>query len=249
MKLSLAILFGVLCSISTATAAPTKIEKQTLTSNGKARAYYLFVPETIKPATPAPLIVTLHGSGRNGLPLVEKWKDLAAKEGAILVGPDAQNSAGWGMPGDGPDFLHDVVEALKAKYPINPRRVYLFGHSAGAVFAIYMSLLESEYFAAAVIHAGAIDVKRDAQLFAYAKRKTPMAIFVGTRDIFFPLKAVRDTHAALTANGFVVQLTEIPNHTHDYYSRASEINLQAWEFLKKNELAADPQYTNYTLNK
>ena len=249
MKLLLAILFSVLCFIPAAEAATAKIEKNTLTSNGKTRAYYLFVPETIKPETPAPLIVTLHGSGRNGLPLVEKWKDLAAKEGVILVGPDALNSAGWGMPGDGPDFLHDVVESLKAKYPINPRRVYLFGHSAGAVFAIYMSLFESEYFAAAVIHAGAIDVKKDAELFVYAKRKIPMAMFIGTRDPFFPVKAVRDTRDALVASGFAVQLKEIPNHTHDYYSRAAEINPEAWEFLKKNELTADPQYTNYTLNK
>jgi poly(3-hydroxybutyrate) depolymerase len=122
-----------------------KIEKGNIVSNGKNRSYYIFVPDSVKPATPAPLIVMLHGSGRNGQPLVEKWKELAAKEGIILVGPDAINSEGWSSPVDGPDFLHDVVESLKSKYAINPRRVYLFGHSAGAIFAIYMSLFQSEY--------------------------------------------------------------------------------------------------------
>ena len=47
-------------------------------------------------------------------------------------------------------------KTLKSKYPINPRRVYLFGHSAGASFALHMSLMESQYFAAAAIHAGAL---------------------------------------------------------------------------------------------
>ena len=61
----------------------------------------------------------LHGSGRNGISLVEKWKDLAKKEKVIIVGPDALNSQAWNIPGDGPDFIHELVEALKAKYPVN----------------------------------------------------------------------------------------------------------------------------------
>ena len=68
---------------------------------------------------------------------------------------------------------------------------------------------------------------------------------MGTNDAFFPLADVRATRDLLNAGGFSVELTEIPRHTHDYYSRSSEINRAAWEFLKKHELAADPQYTQY----
>ena len=78
----------------------------------------------------------LHGSGRNGLSLAEKWKDLASKEGIILAGPDAANPNVWSPSEDGPDFLRDLVENLESKYPINPHRVYLFGHSGGAVYAL-----------------------------------------------------------------------------------------------------------------
>lgn len=84
----------------------------------------------------------LHGSGRDGFSLIDKWKDLASKEGIIIVGPDA-NGEGWSTPRDGPAFLHDLVEELKSTYPINPRRVYLFGHSAGAVFALMMSTVDA----------------------------------------------------------------------------------------------------------
>lgn len=66
-----------------------KVEKQTITSRGATRAYYLFVPDGLDPAKPVPLIVTLHGSGRNGASLVDKWKALAQKEKIILAGPDA----------------------------------------------------------------------------------------------------------------------------------------------------------------
>jgi predicted esterase len=177
---------------------------------------------------------------------VEKWKGLAEKEGIILVGPDSSDPMQWRIPQDGPDFIHDLVESLKAKYPINARRVYLFGHSAGATSGIYMSLLESKYFAAAVIHAGALRLTRqDFSFMDEAERKIPMAIFVGTDDPLFPLRAVRATRDALKERAFPVELTEIKGHTHDYYSRAGEINKSAWEFLSKQALEADPEYKQY----
>jgi poly(3-hydroxybutyrate) depolymerase len=226
-----------------------EISKELVTSKGKKRAYYLFVPEKLSPTTPSPLIVLLHGSGRNGLSLVEKWKDLAKKEKVILVGPDALNSQNWNIPGDGPGFIYELVETLKAKHPINARRVYLFGHSAGAGQALYLSLLESEYFAATAIHAGALHGSQDNQLIKYAKRKIPIAIFVGTNDSFFPLPVVRATRDALNAEGFNSELTEIKGHTHWYYDRAPEINRSAWEFLKRNELTGEPVYEEHQFNK
>jgi poly(3-hydroxybutyrate) depolymerase len=134
---------------------PGKIVKQSIRSQGRNRTFYLFVPENISAAQPAPLIVLLHGSGRNGLSLVEKWKDIAAKEGIVLAGPDSTNSNTWSSKDDGPDFLRDLVESFKSKYPINSRRIYLFGHSAGAVYSLTLSMIESEYFAATAVHAGA----------------------------------------------------------------------------------------------
>jgi poly(3-hydroxybutyrate) depolymerase len=227
-------------SPSPATAAQ-EITKESIRSQGKERPYYLFVPKGLSPAAPAPLIVLLHGSGRNGMSLVEKWKDLAKKEGVIVVGPDALDPQGWRIPEDGPDFIHELVEALKAKYPINARRVYLFGHSAGAIQALYLSLLESEYFAATAVHAGALRSSDDG-FIDRAKRKIPISIYVGTKDELFPLAVVRSTRDALKARGFNPELTEIAGHTHWYYDRAGEINRSAWESLKKNELAAEPSY-------
>lgn len=232
------------CSFS---FAKDDITKELITSNGKTRAYYLYVPATIKDGTPAPLIVMLHGSNRTGVTLVEKWKDYAKKEGIIIAGPDATDLRGWGSPQDGPDFLRDLVEELKSKYPVNPRRVYLFGHSAGAAFALRMSLMESEYFAATAIHAGALS-EDDVELIGLAKRKIPISIQVGDSDEFFPLKIVRATRDALKAKEFPVELIEIANHDHWYYDKAAKFNQTAWEFLKKQELESQPRYQKYQWN-
>jgi poly(3-hydroxybutyrate) depolymerase len=246
MKILLtALLLAAVASVAAKNPAKDDITKELIKSQGRERAYYLYVPSTLK--GPAPLIVMLHGSNRTGVTLVEKWKDYAKKENIILAGPDASNLRFWGSPQDGPDYLRDLVEELKSKHPINPRRVYLFGHSAGASFALHMSLMESEYFAATAIHAGALS-RQDMSLIELAKRKIPISIQVGDSDQYFPLEAVRATRDALKEAGFPVELTEIANHDHWYYDKASKFNQTAWEFLKKHELDSDPQYRKYRWN-
>jgi predicted esterase len=49
----------------------------------EALGSYLFVPANLAPNAAVPMILMFHGSGRNGLSVVEKWADLAAKEGII----------------------------------------------------------------------------------------------------------------------------------------------------------------------
>ncbi|HVQ39410.1 MAG TPA: PHB depolymerase family esterase, partial [Pyrinomonadaceae bacterium] len=222
-------------------AMAQKIARETMISEGKKRTYYIYVPKSVTPADSVPLVVLLHGSNRVGLSLAEKWKELAAQEGFIIVAPDSANSSKWAVPGDGPAFLHDLTELLKTKYPINPKRVYLFGHSGGAVFALLMSLYESDYFAATAIHAGALPAE-SASVIDLAKRKAPIQIQAGTVDKSFPLKTVRGTRDLLNARGFAVQLVEIRDHDHWYYDLAPKINQSAWEFLKPHGLSADPRF-------
>lgn len=169
-----------------------KITKEYFEASGKKRAYYLFVPDVVKEAKSVPLLVTLHGSGRDGKSQVEQWREFAQQNGIIVVGPDAKNSLAWQIPDDGPNYLHDLIETIKTKYPINERRVYLFGHSAGANFALLMGLLESEYFAAVAVHAGAIQPNAYPYI-ERAKRKIPLSIFVGDSDPLFPLTLINAT--------------------------------------------------------
>jgi len=237
------IFFAILVAAAPLIALAQEITKNSIVFEGKKRTYYLYVPATVK-TLPTPLLVLLHGSNRDGLSLVEKWKHLAEAEGMILLGPNSEDASNWSVPRDGPDALHELVETIKSKYSVNPRRVYLFGHSGGAAFALLMSLYESEYFAATAVHAGALD-SRGLALTEVAKRKTPIYIQVGTVDPFFSLADVRATRDALVARDFPVQLTEIPGHDHWYYDLAPRINEAAWQFLKSKELAADAHFETY----
>lgn len=219
-----------------------KAQKQTIAFDGKTRIYYVYVPDKV--TSPAPLLLLLHGSGRDGMSQIDAWKSLAEEKKVILVAPNSFDSQEWSFAADGPEFFHGVIEAVKTAYPVDGRRQYLFGHSAGAIFALYLAIMESEYFAAAAIHAGALT--GDADLYMnHAPRKIPVAIWVGNKDQFFHLEDVRSTRDKFKEHGFPVQLTEMPGHDHDYYSVAGNLNKTIWEFFSASQLSAEPNWEVY----
>lgn len=220
-------------------------EKLELNFAGKKRTAYLYLPALAgKSARPLPLLLLLHGSGRNGQIMVEQWKPEADAQGIVLIAPDSLDPQQWTQQGDNPDFLRTVVDAARAKAAVDPRRVYVFGNSGGAVFALYLALEESEYFAGVAVHAGSLR-GQEALFIPYATRKTPIQIQVGVRDQFFSLSEVRTTRDRLREAGFDVVLVEIPNHDHNYYLISKDVNHAAWEFLKQQQLAGDPNFVHY----
>jgi poly(3-hydroxybutyrate) depolymerase len=235
----------LLLAAAAAMGEPGKVSKEKISWKGKERVFFLFVPTGAAPERKLPLVLVLHGSGQNGETYVSAWKGVAEKEKIVVVGPNSDDSVHWASPQDGPALLHDIVEQVVGKQAIDGRRVYLFGHSAGAVFALQMAALESEYFAAAVAYAGSLQAKYFS-LFDYATRKIPYLFIIGTKDVFFPLADVQATRDALKSRSFPVEYVEMSGQTHNYVRSAKDINGKAWGFLLKNPLPGDPKYTAYS---
>lgn len=231
----LTLIWAIVLVPSLAMALPKGVTKEKLTVFDAERTYFLFIPDGLDPAKPAPAILLLHGSGRDGWSLVKKWTTLAKKEGIILIGPNSENPEVWAPDSDDQEFLGTVIEHASKKAPIDFRRIYIFGHSGGANWALYLAIDASEYYAAVAIHAGML-TPSNFDYIGNAARKTPISIQVGTRDKYYPLEGVRATRDAFEKNGFTVELTEIRNHDHWYYDSAKKINARAWAFLEKYSL-------------
>lgn len=239
----------LLAAVLAAALPPQQVDKsvrETFGAGGRSRTYYRYVPSKATAESPAPLLLLLHGSGRDGRSLLDPWVPFAKENGIVLVAPESVTRQVWSMRDDGPDFFYALIEMIRLQYPVDPRRIYLFGHSAGAVHGLAMALLESEYFAAVAVHAGSLPEQMTSYI-ERAPRKTPIGIWVGTDDAFFPLPQVRATRAALNSHGFGAELTEIRGHTHAYYGRAANINRQVWAFLEKHRLNDDPKYQAYQI--
>lgn len=245
MKATFALLLAL---VFAATSAVGKTEKQTITFAGKERVYYAFAPEKVfadpkNPGAPAPLLLLLHGSGRDGMSQIEQWQALAEQEGLALAAPNSLNSLEWDTFVDGPEFLHAIVEAMQEKYPIDSKRIYLFGYSAGGVFALYMGVMEPQYFAAVGAHAGVMreDFHSGMEMMG---RKLPLAIWVGTEDPH-TLTMVRNAQSELNKHGFDAQVFQVKGHYDDYYAVAKDLNPEIWGFLSASSLETDAKWQVY----
>jgi len=217
----------------------------TFRSGGHERYYYLLVPASVSASIPAPVLLLLHGSYSTPLDILPAWIDLAEREGVILAAPKSMVEYGWRIHGDGPELMRDVIDDVAAKHPIDRRRLYIFGHSAGAVHALTLGLLESRYFAAVAIHAGVWIDHSSFNVIAVARRKIPLWIAIGDRDEQFPLPSVRATEAALRGAGLPVIVTIMKGHRHSYDDVAPHVNRDAWAFLQAVQLEQSPAFQPY----
>lgn len=227
--------------------APQLLEpvEKTFESRSVQRTYYEFAAGSLPADQPAPLLIVLHGSGGRGNHIIRPWLRLAQQNGFVVAAPNSLNTMYWKIHDDSPEVFRDLVLAIAREHAIDTRRIYLFGQSGGAVYALTLSVLESEFFAATAIHAGSWRERKEFEALRFARRKIPIEIFIGSRDQYFTVKSVQDTVAALRKAGHPAQLTIIPRHDHDYADVALKINPVAWEFVQGVCLPANAKFQEY----
>lgn len=199
------------------------------------RSYNVYLPrgETDNMPYKRPAVLLLHGAGRTGASLVERWKDISNDEDVILIGPHV--SGRWNVR-EATTFIPALLDDAIEKYNIDPKRIYVFGHSMGAVFTLSLAPIQSEKFAAAGVHAGIFYSDNAAELLKDAKRDIPLIMINGTHDKGFPLDKVKRAANAYDRYGHEVELYILERHGHWYYDIAPDINEMAWDFFEDYKL-------------
>ena len=211
-------------------AAASDVSSRTTRCGGIDQAYLYFSPD---PKHPLPVVMLLHGAGDRAENMVQAWKNLAEKQNIVLLAPELPRDPKF--EDAAPEVFRCVVEDAKGVVGIDAQRVYLFGNSMGGYLAYDGAMFESHYFAGVAVHA--MRIADDYRwIVARAKRKTPIAIYIGDHDQFFSQDSVRATRDLLAKAGFPVHYVELSHHDHNYYVRADEINADAWEFLKEKRI-------------
>ena len=238
------ILTLILLFASCIPAAADGFWKGTVSFDGRERSFYLDIPSSAE--GPAPLIVLLHGSGGEGLFMIQRWKEEARREGIVLVAPNSlRPEKGWTLRDDGPDFIRETVMAAAGRHAIDFRRLYVFGQSGGAVYALTLAMLESRYFAAVAFHAGGWRAQAEQRVMQYAERRIPIALYVGDQDEYFPLASVKNTERVLKSAGFPAALTLLAGRRHSYLDVPEDFHDTVWSFLKANALSGLPVFVPY----
>ncbi len=127
--------------------------------------YYYYIPATVikDEQTPHPILVMIPSlSGRGEQFASQAFKEFARQENLIIVAPSFiydetnwANRQSYQYPAvwSGQALLA-IVSQMSEKYQISTSKMYLFGYSAGAQFALRFCLWRPELCAACAAHAG-----------------------------------------------------------------------------------------------
>lgn len=132
-------------------------------------SYWLYLPHSAPPEARLPLLVMLHGCHQTATQFAQgtRMNWLAERKGYAVLYPqqllsshpqrcwkwyDRATQEGGGDVG----LLMGIVEQVMAQYPIDRRRVYVCGISAGAGMANILALNHPELFAAVGLHSGPV---------------------------------------------------------------------------------------------
>ena len=199
--------------------------------DGRDMEYVVYIPANAN--RPLPVLMLLHGAGDEAENFIRAWKSFAQKKQIILIAPQLPRDRT--LEDHIPKILPCLVEDVRKQSNLDSRRVYLFGYSIGGYLAYDGALLDSDYFAAAAVHAMGIDDDY-ASIVQRATRKIPISISIGDRDQMVSLAQVRKTRDLLKKSGFPVEYKEILDHSHNYYESSATINDDVWHFLEKYRL-------------
>jgi len=159
--------------------------------NAKTYSYALYVPESAKPNIP--MIVVMHGMGGSGANTIQKWIERLENKFVILC-PTYPMGAWWSKNSE--NFVLQLIREIRAKYRIDPNRIFLSGLSNGAIGAYLMGMFYPDQFAGVVPIAGGITKRL--MSFLVNLNNTPMYIIQGEFDPIFPISLSRRTYKILS---------------------------------------------------
>ena len=186
--------------------------------------YALFVPSGYDPAKPAPLMVSLHGAGRqyDWLMNYAGFLDLADQHGYVVATPlGYTRRGGYGYRGNSPQdhrAEQDVMNVLRLvsdELNIDEHRIYLWGHSMGGSGTYYLASRYPDIWAGLAAVAGG-SLTAD-YVDAQAIRHIPFLVIQGTDDQTVPVSRARASVRKMRELGMQHLYIEIPGGDHSLF--------------------------------
>ena len=185
-------------------AAPVgMLPSQPVRVRDKTFSYGLFVPPAYDPKVAFPLVVCLHGAGFTGDSYLERWATRLG-ESHILACPTTMAGTWWTRASE--ELVLATIETVRARYRVDPDRIYLTGMSNGGIGAWIIGMHHAPRFAAVAPMASGIDDV----LYPFLEnlRHTSLYVIHGARDRIMPVWLSRNVTNELARLGIAFTYRE-----------------------------------------
>jgi phospholipase/carboxylesterase len=109
----------------------------------------LYVPKSLNPGVPAPLVVALHGAGGSATQMIDPLVETAEGRGYLILSPESRGST-WDviLGGYGPDiaFIDRALAQTFERHPVDAGKIAVAGFSDGASYALSIGLTNGGLF-------------------------------------------------------------------------------------------------------
>jgi poly(3-hydroxybutyrate) depolymerase len=159
---------------------PLQLQKRTFVSGIDGSVQYYAVWPASQPSAANALVLTLHGAGVEGYGQAAAY---AQKSWATIVAPTNRRPYGFDWEGVGRRDALEVLAIAKRKYPHDPERVDLTGHSMGGHGTWSVGTLYPNLFASISPSAGWISFWSYAGGWNPSSQSPPLAILRRSMDV------------------------------------------------------------------
>ncbi len=186
--------------------------------DGKLVPFRIQIPSLYDKSKSLPLIVMLRGEGGDENSFFDdykkQWPALAEARGYILVAVNGRESLGsYSKESGGERDVLEVIALVRKHYQVDPARIFIVGHSAGATGAWRLGFENRDVFAAMVPIAGIPGDRVLEQLGASAP-KIPVLFIAGDEDALVPIASCREVAEKLRSSGYPVRYLECSKGNH-----------------------------------
>ncbi len=176
------------------------------TSGGIQVPLWVHAPPGAAKDEPMPLVIAMHGAGADEAMFMYGYgagmiRDLADRKQFIVASPLAYAFA------TNPAVFDDLVASMERDYRIDPRRIYVVGHSLGAIAASGLAQARCDRIAAVAAIAGL-------RPFQTGKPGAPVVAFAAALDTLVPPERVHQAADAAKAAGISVEVRDVPDVGH-----------------------------------
>lgn len=199
--------------------------------------YFYYVPKSIEPGQPAPVLIYLHGAGGSFKAYQWIWRDFAEANGFVIISPTFGFGT-WPEPAGSTAVLRALNHAATdGSVELDLQNVWLAGLSNGGLGTVHTAIAEPDLFQGLILISPALPSRTMAQPdapFNSAWRDRPVLLIHGEKDARMPMTYLNQHIGFMQTGGVKLDTILYEDEDHFlFFAKRDILMLQVGQWIEQ----------------